>query len=771
MRRAFLPYNYERTLYNKLQALRQGGRTVGEYAIDFFHMVSRTALVETEEQLVSRFIGGLRYQIQIALQQFNPLTVSEAHQRALAMEIQYRSTWNTGNSRNRSTTQAVDSNTTTTSDASPSRPAVARTSTNTPTDGIVQTRPARTGALRCFTCGETGHRQTACPNQHKRGLLNQDTNLDEEPKYDQYDSDTLAEDEIEYIAGDTGAHALIVRRNCLLPRSTQESWLRTTLFRSTCTINGKICKLIIDSGSFTNVISTVAVKKLDLKTMVHPSPYKLAWLNKGTEITVSRQVMISFSFGGYLDSVCCDVVPMDACHLLLGRPWQYDKDATHRGKTNTYSFEFKGRTITFLPSPEPSAVDELPATSTSSPTPATPARTLLTLPKAEFEKHLRETDMVWALVASPVISDPSSVVPKAFDSLLDSFADVFPSDLPTGLPPLRDIQHHIDLMPNATLPNRPHYRMSPQEHDELRRQVEELLAKGHIRESLSPAAVPALLIPKKDGSWRMCVDSRAINKITVRYRFPIPRLDDLLDQIGRASIFSKLDLKSGYHQIHIRPGDEWKTAFKTREGLFEWLVMPFGLSNAPSTFMRVMNQALRPFIGKCVVVYFDDILVFSETLGSHLNHLRDVLQVLRQQELFAARKKCVFGTSQVLFLGYIISADGLQVDPSKIEAIKSWPIPQTITEVRSFHGLASFYQHFVRNFSALTAPLTDCMKGSTFLWTTAAETAFQTIKEHLISAPILALPDFSTVFELHCDACKAGIGAVLSQQGPSNCLL
>ena len=336
MRRAFLPYNYERTLYNKLQTLRQGSRSVDEYATDFFLMVARTTLAETEEQLVSRFIGGLRFQIQTALQQFNPTTVSEAHQRALAMELQFRSSWNSGTNRARNGPQSSDS--TSSTDATQPRTSSTRSATTpaTNTETIAQSRPPRTGALRCFTCGETGHRQTACPNQNRRGLLNQDLNLEDEPKYDEYDSDSQQEPEDELIAGDTGAHTLVLRRNCLLPRSTQESWLRSTLFRSTCTINGKICKLIIDPGSCTNVLSALAVKKLDLKTIAHPSPYKLAWLNKGVEITVSRQTEVSFSIGSYLDTVCCDVVPMDACHLLLGRPWQFDKDATHRGKTNTY---------------------------------------------------------------------------------------------------------------------------------------------------------------------------------------------------------------------------------------------------------------------------------------------------------------------------------------------------------------------------------------------------------------------------------------------------
>jgi hypothetical protein len=220
-----------------------------------------------------------------------------------------------------------------------------------------------------------------------------------------------------------------------------------------------------------------------------------------------------------------------------------------------------------------------------------------------------------------------------------------------------------------------------------------------------------VLVEKKDGTWRLCIDYRALNKITVRNRYSIPWIDDLLDQLKGEKYFSKIDLNSGYHQVPIESSDVWKTAFKSKEGLFEWLVMPFGLTNAPITFMRLMNDILRPFTNSFVVVYLDDILIFSQTWEENLHHIQQVLQTLQQHKLCANLEKCTFGMTQVQYLGYIIDERGVHVDPAKIQVIRDWLTPTTLTELRTFLGLANFYRRFVLGLSHITWPLKSSHQG------------------------------------------------------------
>jgi hypothetical protein len=317
------------------------------------------------------------------------------------------------------------------------------------------------------------------------------------------------------------------------------------------------------------------------------------------------------------------------------------------------------------------------------------------------------------------LHDMQQSLPPIAANILHEYADVFSSEVPTGLPPLRGTEHQIDLILGASLPNHAPYRTNPEETKEIQCQVQELLDKGYVSKSLSPCVVLVILVPKKDGLWRMCVDCRAINNIIICYRHPIPCLDDMLDELSGAIVFSKIDLRSGYHQIRMKLGDEWKIAFKTKFSLYEWLVMHFGLTNAPSTFMRLMNKVLCAFIGKFMVVYFDDILIYNKYIDEQIDHLCVVFNAVRDARLFGNLEKCTFCMDQVSFLGYVVTLQGIEVDHAKVKAIHSWPITKNLSRGRSFLGLAGFYHHFVKDFNTIATPLNELTKKDvSFSWIT-----------------------------------------------------
>jgi hypothetical protein len=344
------------------------------------------------------------------------------------------------------------------------------------------------------------------------------------------------------------------------------------------------------------------------------------------------------------------------------------------------------------------------------------------------------------------------------------FEDVFPDEL-SGMPPDRDVEIVIEFQPGtAPISERP-YRMPPNELAELKTQLQELLDKGHIHPSSSPYGCPTLFVKKKDGSLRLCVDYRPLNVVTIKNKYPLPHIDVLFDPLAGAKVFSKIDLRSGYHQIKIRPCDIPKTVFSTRYGLYEYLVMSFGPTNAPAYFMYLMNFVLMTELDKFVVVFIDDILIYSKNEEEHAEHLRIVLQRLRAHKLYAKFSKCEFWLDNVKFLGHSISKEGISVDPSKVQEVMDWKPPKTVHQIRSFLGLAGYYRHFIPDISRIAKPMTELLqKEVKFVWSEDCEKAFHTLRQHLTTAPVLVQPDNSKPFEVFCDALGTGLGCVLMQE-------
>lgn len=349
----------------------------------------------------------------------------------------------------------------------------------------------------------------------------------------------------------------------------------------------------------------------------------------------------------------------------------------------------------------------------------------------------------------------------AIASMLAQFEDIF--NEPKDLPPIRGVEHQI-LLKEGSMPKQMYpYRYSHSSKDEIERIVQELLSTGVVRHSQSPFASPVLLVRKKDSTWRMCVDYRYLNSLTIKHDYPIPIIDELLDELHGAKWFSKLDLRSGYFQIRMRDGDVYKTAFKTHHGHFEFLVMPFGLCNAPATFQSLMNQVFNQFLRKFILVFFDDILIYSKTFDDHLHHLELTLATLRANQLYAKMSKCQFGQDNIEYLGHVISHEGVATDPTKIQCMIDWPKPTSVKSLRGFLGLTGYYRKFIKDYGFISKPLTDMLKKGGFIWSSESEVAFSKLKEAMTSSPVLALPDFTKQFIIETDASSYGLGAVLMQ--------
>ena len=352
-----------------------------------------------------------------------------------------------------------------------------------------------------------------------------------------------------------------------------------------------------------------------------------------------------------------------------------------------------------------------------------------------------------------------------FRELITEYSDVFRNEIPDELPPRRNLEFEIHTEPGARPPVRSVIRLSTEELKELKRQLAKLLEKGLIRPSASPFGAPVFFVRKKSGDLRLVCDYRALNKITVSDATPLPLINEALDQVAGATIFSSIDLLWGFHQMRIRDQDIHKTAIRTRFGSYEWTVMCFGLKNAPAAFSRLISHALSELNGECVVLFIDDILVYSKSVEEHKLHLRRVLEVLRANKLYANPQKCTFGVDELDYLGHNVSAKGVSMSTKLVDAILDWPRPQTVRDVQSFMGLANFYRRFIRGYAHIMQPISDIVRENKFKWDELCTDAFSAIKAALTNAPVLAHPSSEFPFTVTTDASKYAVGATLEQNG------
>ncbi|KAI2664083.1 Transposon Tf2-6 polyprotein [Labeo rohita] len=483
---------------------------------------------------------------------------------------------------------------------------------------------------------------------------------------------------------------------------------------------------MIDSGAALNIIDRTIVEKYQIPTQTCTPPIKIKAINDtliGEGITHQTRTLTLKVGLLHQESITFYIVDSPKHDAVLGFPWL----STHDPDISWYHGEL-----------------------------------------TRWSKFCHENcfHVKPQLLGTTSIESPASTNTVKIPSCYNDLSDVFSKVKATQLPPHRPWDCAIDLLPNAMPPKSKVYPLSRTETQAMEDYITEALDSGFIRPSTSPAAAGFFFVEKKDGGLRPCIDYRGLNNVTVKFHYPLPLVPPALEQLREATIYTKLDLRSAYNLIRIREGDEWKTAFLTTRGHYEYQVMPYGLANSPAVFQCFINEIFKDLLNKYVIAYIDDILVYSKSAEEHVHHVRTVLTRLLKNQLYVKAEKCEFHVPQTSFLGYHISHQGVKMDTAKVQAVTEWPQPSTVKELQRFLGFANFYRRFIRDYSMVAAPLTSLLKGkpSKLTWTKLASQAFAALKERFTSAPILKHPDPNLPFIVEVDASDCGIGAVLSQR-------
>ena len=534
--------------------------------------------------------------------------------------------------------------------------------------------------------------------------------------------------------------------------------LSHTVLRVLARVDGLDVVVLIDAGASHDFMSKRLAKRLGLKTTETGAMNIKFGDGRSRMQEGHKSEAVVLAMDNWIELREFNIISHLADELVLGKPWLTRWNPTIDWRQNHLSILDEERgTVTEIEAMR-DKVDP----------------TLQFISATQANKALRRGDeafVVWVLNSEMsdekrkyTIQCENAKQKQQVKTLLESYEDCLPESV-TTLPPKRHVNHRIDVVPGASPPHRKPFRLSQPQMVELKKVLEKLVEKGYIRPSVSPFGAPVFFVPKPDGTLRFICDWRQLNKITIKNKACIPNVDDLFDRVQGAKFFSHMDLHVGYNQVLINEEDIHKTAIATPFGHFEWVVMGLGMTNAPSTFQTLMNDVFRTLLFDFVVVFLDDILVFSTSFDEHLRHLRAVFDVLREQKLFAKPSKCIFGAKEVKFLGHIISGTELKADPGKLECVASWKPPTQVGELRTFLGFANYFRRFIQDFAAVAEPLDRLLKKyESFVWGSSQQEAFDALRVRLLTAPVLRLPDVKRQFRVDTDASDTRVAAVLLQQ-------